>query len=51
MGKSLTVETFMAHKDFYHSVCAKMIASDLGAQDEAEAEASASIAVWKGMIS
>jgi leukotriene-A4 hydrolase len=29
MGKRLAVKTFLANKDFYHPICAKMVASDL----------------------
>lgn len=29
MGKKLAVDTFLDSKDFYHPICAKMIASDL----------------------
>jgi hypothetical protein len=31
MGKEVAVETFKKHKDSYHPIAAKMIASDLGA--------------------
>jgi Leukotriene A4 hydrolase, C-terminal len=29
MGEELAVETFLQHKDSYHPICAKMVASDL----------------------
>lgn len=29
MGKDLAVDAFLKNKDFYHPICAKMIASDL----------------------
>ena len=29
MGKQVAVSTFLKHKDFYHPICAKMIAADL----------------------
>jgi leukotriene-A4 hydrolase len=29
MGKDLAVTTFLANKDFYHPICAKMVAADL----------------------
>lgn len=29
MGRQLAVTTFLAHKDFYHPICAKMVAQDL----------------------
>lgn len=29
MGKELAVETFLKHKDSYHPICSKMVASDL----------------------
>jgi len=31
MGKQLAVIAFLQNKDFYHPICAKMIASDLKA--------------------
>ena len=29
MGKELAVQVFLKHKDFYHPICSKMIATDL----------------------
>lgn len=29
MGSDLAVKTFLAHKDIYHPICSKMVASDL----------------------
>jgi hypothetical protein len=29
MGRDLAVDAFLKNKDFYHPICAKMIASDL----------------------
>jgi leukotriene-A4 hydrolase len=29
MGRSLAISTFLEHQDFYHPICAKMVASDL----------------------
>jgi hypothetical protein len=29
MGKKVAVATFVKHRDFYHPVCAKMLAKDL----------------------
>ena len=40
MGKRLAVNTFVKHADFYHPICAKMVAGDLketeGKEDEEE---------------
>jgi leukotriene-A4 hydrolase len=34
MGKKVAVATFVKHRDFYHPVCAKMLAKDLGVDQE-----------------
>jgi len=34
MGKKLAVETFLENKDFYHPICAKMVATDLSIKRE-----------------
>ena len=36
MGKNIAVKTFVKHRDFYHPVCAKMLAKDLEIVDAAE---------------
>ena len=34
MGSDLAVKTFLAHKDIYHPICSKMVASDLSVSTE-----------------
>jgi leukotriene-A4 hydrolase len=46
MGKDLAVSTFLAHKDFYHPICAKMIASDLRIERTNSSERALSLAEW-----
>jgi leukotriene-A4 hydrolase len=29
MGKTIAVQTFLANREFYHPICAKMVATDL----------------------
>jgi leukotriene-A4 hydrolase len=39
MGKNIAVKTFFKHRDFYHPVCAKMLAKDLEiGDDDAESD-------------
>ena len=33
-GRALALRTFRAHRNSYHSICSKMVARDLGADDE-----------------
>ena len=34
-GAALARRTFRAHRNGYHSICSKMVARDLGADDDA----------------
>lgn len=36
MGSALAVETFLKHKDMYHPICSKMVASDLSVVADGE---------------
>jgi leukotriene-A4 hydrolase len=45
MGRELAVSTFLQHKDFYHPICAKMVAIDLKVTGK-EPEASPAINPW-----
>ena len=38
-AKDLAVDTFVAHADFYHPICRKMVASDLGVDLDAPRDA------------
>ncbi len=50
MGRDLAVDAFLKNKDFYHPICAKMIASDLKltvAKPNNEVVDSSSDSYWK----
>lgn len=41
MGRNIAVKTFVKHRDFYHPVCAKMLAKDLEVGDNRDASVDA----------
>ena len=52
MGRELAVDAFLKNKDFYHPICAKMIASDLKLtavkpSNETDDHRSSSDSYWK----